>query len=97
VDVKTSKIARTVDAVRGCLDKQNRANGRRGTFDIRNMQNLATPRFNTVDMDDSQSDLSWYVDSALEEHHRRDMLQKLLSVSIAPRLGSRGLNIATYA
>lgn len=65
--------------------------------DIRHMHNLANPRFNTVVIDDTQCDLPWCVDSALEEHQRRGTLQKLLSVSIAPRLGSRGLTIAAYA
>lgn len=65
--------------------------------DIRHMHNLANPRFNTVVIDDTQCDLPWCVDGALEEHQRRGTLKKLLSVSIAPRLASRGLTIATYA
>ena len=65
--------------------------------DIGHMHNLANPRFNTVVIDDTQCDLPWCVDSALEEHQRRGTLQRLLSVSIAPRHGSRGVTIATYA
>ena len=64
--------------------------------DITHMHNLANPRFNTMLVDDTQCAAHYCVDAALEEHQRRGTLRKLLSTSMAPHDGSRGISVGTY-
>jgi len=64
--------------------------------DIAHMHNLANPRFNTMLVDDTECTAYYCVDAVLEEHQRRGTLRKLLSVSLAPHDGTRGLSVGTY-
>ena len=64
--------------------------------DITHMHNLANPRFNTMLVDDTQCAAHYCVDAALEEHQRRGTLRTLLSTSVAPHDGSRGISVGTY-
>lgn len=64
--------------------------------DVAHMHNLANPHFNTMLVDDTECTLPYCVDAALEEHQRRGTLRKLLSISMFPHDGTRGLSVGTY-
>ena len=65
--------------------------------DVAHMHNLANPTFNSVLVDDTQCTSPYRVDAALEEHHRRGTLIKLLSVSMAPHNGKRGVSVEAFS